>query len=117
MAYTTLEKMIAAARTLPPEDRNRLRVWLEAQERQEAEPHNHQEAVRQDSEKFQHAMEWIQAHRDEYLGQWVVLEGDRLISHGSDARQVYEEARAAGIEAPFLERVTAEEKQPYWAGW
>ena len=32
---------------------------------------------------------WIEAHRDEYLGQWVALDGDRLIAHGSDAKKVY----------------------------
>jgi hypothetical protein len=117
MAQTTLTEMIEAARTLPPEDQRRLRQWLEEQERKEAEQQKRQEAVRQQVERFQKAMKWIQEHRNEYMGQWVVLEGDQLISHGTDARQVYEEARAAGIEAPFLERVTEEEKQPYWAGW
>src|SRR5436305_8006437 len=33
--------------------------------------------------------QWIDAHRDEYIGEWVVVEGDSLITHGHDARTVY----------------------------
>ena len=90
--------------------------WLDAQEHQEANQQKRQEAVRQQVEQFQQAMKWIQEHREEYLGQWVALEGDRLISHGTDALKVHADAKAAGIEAPFLEHIV-EEKEPFWAGW
>jgi hypothetical protein len=116
MAQITLTEMIEAARTLPPEDQRRLRQWLEDQERKEAEQQKRQEAVRQQVERFQQAMKWIREHRDEYLGQWVALEGGQLISHGMDALKVHAEAKAAGIEAPFLEHIV-EEKEPFYAGW
>jgi len=60
---------------------------------------------------------WIKRHRDEYLGRWVALDGDRLIAHGPDARSVYLAARAAGVRAPFLEQVTPEEEDAFMGGW
>lgn len=60
--------------------------------------------------------QWIDAHRDEYLGEWVVVEGDRLIVHGHDARTVYNAARDAGIEVPFLVRVKPANELPF-GGW
>ncbi len=48
----------------------------------------------------------------------MALDSDKLITHGLDARQVYEEAAlAAGIDSPVLERVVEKETQPYWAEW
>ena len=52
---------------------------------------------------------WIEKHRDEYLGQWVPVEGDSLIAHGTDAGQVYLAAREPGIAVPFIERVEERE--------
>jgi hypothetical protein len=61
--------------------------------------------------------QWIDTHRNEYLGQWVVVEGDQLIVHGHDARKVYEAARANGIDVPFLVRVHPAESAPSMGGW
>ncbi len=60
--------------------------------------------------KFKLAMNWIHENREKYLGQWVCLDGDKLISHGTDAKKVYAEGRENGIKAPFLERIVEEEK-------
>ena len=66
--------------------------------------------------RFRKAMDWIAEHRAEYLGQWVVLHGDQLISAAPDAKTAYETAKAVGIETPFLEHVI-DEPVPYYAGW
>ncbi|MCI0524254.1 MAG: hypothetical protein L0Y75_03240 [Acidobacteria bacterium] len=121
---TTLKQMIEAAKTLPLEDRRHLREWLQEQERQDAERQQpvetaaprQAETVEQQVERFRKAMKWIDEHRAEYLGQWVVLVGDQLISHGFDGHQVADQAKAAGIEIPFLVRVR-EEPEAFCAGW
>jgi hypothetical protein len=59
---------------------------------------------------------WIEEHRAEYLGQWVALSGDKLLSSGTDAKKVYDAARAAGEKAPFLARVGPADELP-WGGW
>lgn len=118
---TTLEQMIEAARTLPHEDRRQLREWLEEQERldaaraQAAKMLPQAETVEQQVARFRKAMQWIDEHRAEYLGQWVVLVGDQLISHGFDGHQVDAEAKAAGIEVPFLAQIR-EEPEAFMSG-
>lgn len=120
---TMLEQVIETVQTLPREDRRQLREWLQVRERQDAAPppvaaeppQRNAETVEQQLERFRKAMQWIKEHRAEYLGQWVVLVGDRLISHGFDSRQVDAEAKAAGIKVPFLAQVR-EEPEAFMTG-
>ncbi len=37
-----------------------------------------------------------------FAGQWVVLEGETIVAHGENAAQAVEEARAKGVEVPFV---------------
>jgi hypothetical protein len=50
-------------------------------------------------------MRWLAEHGREYIGQWVALDGDRLIAHGPDAKAVYAAARADGAERPLVDSV------------
>jgi hypothetical protein len=49
--------------------------------------------------------DWIEAHREEFIGEWVALDGGKLLAHGFDARTVYDEARAQGVDSPYLDQV------------
>jgi Family of unknown function (DUF5678) len=56
-------------------------------------------------------MRWIQAHADELGaldGQWIVVEGTRLIASGLRLADVMAEAEARGIHNPFVYRVEAD---------
>jgi len=56
-------------------------------------------------------MRWIQAHADELAaldGQWIVVEGTRLIASGARLVDVVARAEAMGIHNPFVHRVEAE---------
>jgi predicted DNA-binding antitoxin AbrB/MazE fold protein len=48
---------------------------------------------------------WLREHGAEYEGQWLALDGDRLLSHGPQARPVREEARRKGVDRPLMVRV------------
>ena len=61
-------------------------------------------------------MAWIAAHQEEYAGQWVLLDGDRLIASGDDPLPFKEIARAEGIETPFIVHMP-KETGPSMAGW
>ncbi|MDQ3753864.1 MAG: DUF5678 domain-containing protein [Acidobacteriota bacterium] len=102
----TLEQIIEEARRLPCEAKRRLRDELDRELRDAPAAYNTRASERA----------WIAAHRDDYLGQWVALDGDRLLAHGTNAREVYLAARAAGVRAPFLEQVRPS-LEPYMGGW
>jgi predicted DNA-binding antitoxin AbrB/MazE fold protein len=61
-------------------------------------------------------MEWLSKHRHEYPGQRVALDGDRLVSHGADGREVYRQARAAGVKVPFMAYIEPADALPF-GGW
>lgn len=59
---------------------------------------------------------WLKEHRHEYIGQWVALDGDRLVSYGATAREVYAAAREAGVKSPLVEYLAPTEDMPF-GGW
>ncbi len=69
------------------------------------------------SERAAASMQWIAEHRAEYAGEWVAMDGARLVAHGTDARAVADRARQLGVSVPFLHRVDAEEPAAFWGGW
>lgn len=57
-------------------------------------------------------MEWLDENKHLYLGQWVALHGSTLMSHGSDARTVRDQARQKGVFRPFLVHIPEEPDRP-----
>jgi Family of unknown function (DUF5678) len=45
---------------------------------------------------------WMAAHRAEYAGQWVALDGDRLIASGATEAEVADAAEADGASLPLI---------------
>ncbi len=60
--------------------------------------------------------EWLKAHRHEYINQWIVLDGDRLIGAGDDPRPIVAQARAEGVRMPFVEFLR-DTSEPFMGGW
>lgn len=116
---TTIEQVLETVGTLPFAERQQLLQQLQQQLQQQA-PHEAEstdaaaqeraEKLRRELEDYRRAKQWIAEHRAEYLNQWVVLEGDRLVSHGFDGEQVFDQAKAAGVNVPFLVRISEEPK-------
>jgi len=61
-------------------------------------------------------MRWIKEHREEYAGQWVALDGAKLLSHGTDAHQVFAAARRL-ITSPFFAHLEPEDEAHFIGGW
>ena len=55
---------------------------------------------------------WIAEHRKAYVGQWVALKGSRLLSHGMNAKVVYQEARKLGVESPVVVQIESPDELP-----
>lgn len=63
------------------------------------------------------SLRWLDENREKYSGHWVALDGDRFITSGSTAKEVYSKAKAEGVEIPFVELVTDREPAPFTGGW
>jgi hypothetical protein len=63
--------------------------------------------------KDEAAFKWINAHSAEYQGQWVALDGDRLLAHGANLTEVATAARTTGVELPLLHLVEPPREYPY----
>jgi hypothetical protein len=61
-------------------------------------------------------MAWIALHRQEYVGQWVALDGDRLIAHGTDPISFRDTVRSTGVKRPFIVHIH-EEPDAFTGGW
>ena len=104
----TLEQILDEARKLPIDEQRRLRDALNAL----ASNGDTMPTYRTNEQE----RAWIEAHRDEYLDKWVAVEGDALVAHGTNPRQVYLAARDAGIEVPYIVHVQKRE-EPFTGGW
>lgn len=56
---------------------------------------------------------WFQEHRHEYAGQWVALEGEKLIASGEDLKQVANAARRLGAPGALMVRVEPNDSLPF----
>ena len=112
----TIEQAIEIIQQLPPPDREKFFDWAEEEKRRElSKNEGNQREIEQKNEKFRLALQWIEEHKEEYDGKFVVLDGDKLIACGTDSKTVYDEARAKGYKSPFLTRVKA--KTLPFGGW
>ena len=59
------------------------------------------------------AMEWLRLHNKKYGGEWVALDGSRLISHGPDAMEVYVAAEADGAYLPMITYIEPADALPF----
>jgi Family of unknown function (DUF5678) len=60
--------------------------------------------------------EWLRQHKHEYVGQWVVLDGDHLVGHGSDPLPFFQQAKAEGVKMPFVHFIR-DDSEPFCGGW
>jgi hypothetical protein len=78
---------------------------------------NGSEAVVQDDlqadSKDEAAFKWINEHGRQYPGQWLALDGDRLLAHGADLSEVAVAARSKGVQFPLLHLVEPPRDHPY----
>jgi hypothetical protein len=111
MSDSAFEKVLNAVRNLPLPERMRLQQWLSRENdlTETAEGNN-------GSLRFAREMRWLDEHRVEYAGQWVALDGDRLIAAGKKAQDVFAAADGSGVELPLVVRVDETEALPF-GGW
>ena len=109
---SSFDQIIKSIEQLPAAEQERIRRWLEDRgangEEHGSETH---------ADRSAKSLTWLEQNRQKYSGQWVALDGDRLIASGSSAQEVYSKAKAEGVEIPFVELVTNRESIPFTGGW
>ncbi|MCP9496879.1 MAG: DUF5678 domain-containing protein [Pyrinomonadaceae bacterium MAG19_C2-C3] len=102
----SVTEILEALPALSPDERAQVKALIDSLPDAPAPTYNTHESERA----------WIEQHRAEYLNQWVALDGDRLLAHGTDAREVYLVARATSDAVPYIERVKPSDRLPF-GGW
>jgi predicted DNA-binding antitoxin AbrB/MazE fold protein len=61
-------------------------------------------------------LEWLATESGPYAGQWVALDGNRLIAHGNELAVVSAAARATGVDRPLFTHLAPAGELPF-GGW
>lgn len=112
MSTITVENILQQIGQLPRTEQFRLRhLWDQRQS--QTQPPLERSLPPIPAPDYSAALQWLDEHAREYAGQWVALDGNRLIAHGSDARAVYAAAKADGAYLPLVELVEAPDAPPF----
>lgn len=111
---TNLEQAKQVVSHLLSEDLEKFDEWYEA-EKQKNSKKEREKLKNYQIERYKKARKWLDEHGAEYMNQWVCLEGDRLIAYSADGRDLYQKAKDAGIEIPFIHHIV-DESVPF-GGW
>ena len=109
----SFDQIIKSIEQLPAREQERVRLWLEDKGASNGEG----DSTNANTNRSAKSLRWLNENREKYSGQWVALDGDRLIASGSTAKEVYSKAKAEGVEIPFVELVTEGESGPFTGGW
>lgn len=55
-------------------------------------------------------MQWLKENREEYAGQYVALDGNKLVGTGKTIREANEQALQNGVQKAFLVRVSGKDE-------
>ena len=114
---TRLEQIIEETRTLSRPERLHLRHILDLELQTERSPETTSRTSDHNDEHIrQERLRWLKAHREEYAGQYVELDGTVLVGNGRTIREAHEQSIRNGVEKPFLVHLTSE-SEVLFAGW
>jgi Family of unknown function (DUF5678) len=114
MSQTADETLLNQISSLPISEKVKLRALIDDQLKYPAGATNGVKFVKPipvpDPEP---SMRWMNEHAHEYGGQWVALDGDRLISHGENAEEVFAAADADGAYLPLATYIPPADTPPF----
>lgn len=123
MSTITAESILPLIAQLPPPERAKLRGLWDEQEKHSSNGHTTETRPAAASPgkppldqrlpnrpmppQAMESMDWVHEHQREYAGQWVALDGKRLIAASLNHEEVFAAADADGVDAPFITCVEA----------
>ena len=115
MSAELLNTIMEQSEELTAEEKSQLAHHLLAQLKEQEQTQATRSNV-VDNGTRQRRLEWLKAHREEYAGQYVALDGDALVGHGATIGEAHTQAKQKGVQDPFLVRLTSE-NEVLFAGW
>lgn len=112
MSTLTAENMLKLYAQMPAAEQQRLRALLIEQESKAKAPLDKRVACEPMPDRIRER-EWVKAHKQEYAGQWVALDGDRLVAASPDRLELSKAVKADGGSLPLILRVPSPEDLPY----
>jgi len=58
-------------------------------------------------------LQWLAKESGPYAGEWLALDGDRLVAHGDKLAAVGAAAKATEVTEPFFARVARDKDSPF----
>jgi hypothetical protein len=65
---------------------------------------------------FSREHDWLAKNRDEYDGQYVALDGDTLLAHGENGKEVAAKVKELGIKSAYIVLVEGSNRPPFISG-
>lgn len=116
MQDITVESILQQVAMLPPHEQTRLRALL-------LNGDIDQSALRREppiklatpilEPDLPGAMQWLANNSERYVGQWIALDGGRLIAHSVNHDEVVEVAKADGAYLPLITFVDKKPERPF----
>ncbi len=113
MSKITVENILSQIVQLPPSEQIRLRQLMDHQVEQKQKlpkPPLDKRVPPKPVPDRTSELRWILKHAREYIGQWVALDGDRVIAHSPDAQEVFAAVDADGAYLPLIHFVEDPDK-------
>lgn len=102
----TVENILRQIEQLPPSEQLRLRALLNGEPLSAKWPRDKRLPDRPAVDATRERA-WIEAHRHEYAGQWVALDGDRLVAASPNQAEVWAAVKADDAHLPLVCRIPA----------
>ncbi|MBO0799562.1 MAG: hypothetical protein J2P31_12140 [Blastocatellia bacterium] len=114
MEQSTAEIILAEIATLPTEEREKLIALLNRQSSTaNNEPGQSVFIPPFDTNDPAPSLSWIEEHYAEFAGQYVALDGDHLVAHSADPREVIAIVRGSGQKGLFFTRIPPADEPPF----
>ena len=112
MAQTTAELLLAEIAALPSEEREKLRDLLN-RSFSASQVHQGSFIPPFDTQDATPSLRWIEEHSAEFAGQYVALDGDRLVASGTDSKEVIAAVRATGLNGLLFTLIPPADAPPF----
>lgn len=112
-AELTAEAILEMIEQLPRFERLRLHHILAEQATAQVKPPRDKRVPCEPQPDRTREWAWSEAHKQEYAGQWVALEGDRLVAASAIQQEVFDALKTAMANRPLIHRIPSPDDLPY----